>query len=159
VKGSACLARRRQRSACSFKVAKSITHQPSGVLQFDNTDGPQWFPANRCRPDAGQKNTPAVHTGRGILFQHLVRADVHETQAAPGLDVLVAISANVEGRTAVEVAVTMVMPMTMMPTMAMTMVSAVAMTTMPMTTMTTLTARRSRGHGGSTERDSGDDGE
>jgi hypothetical protein len=28
VKGSACLARRRQRSACSFKVARSITHQP-----------------------------------------------------------------------------------------------------------------------------------
>jgi hypothetical protein len=34
VKGSACLARRRQRSACSFKVAKSITHQPGGVLEF-----------------------------------------------------------------------------------------------------------------------------
>lgn len=44
VKGSACLARRRQRSACSLKVARSITHQPSAVLQFDNTDGPQWFP-------------------------------------------------------------------------------------------------------------------
>ena len=49
-----------------------------------------------------------------------------------------------------------VMPMTVVPTVAMAMVSAVAMTTMPMTTLTT---RRSRGHGGSTERDSSDDGE
>jgi hypothetical protein len=97
----------------------------------------------------------------GILFQHLVRADVHETQAAPGLDVLVAISADVEGRAAVEMAVTMVvMPMTVMPTMAMAMMSAVAMTAMPMTTpMTTMTTRRGRGHRGSTEGDSGDDGE
>ena len=124
-------------------------------MQFDNTDGPQWFPANRCRPDAGQKNAPAVHTGRGILFQHLVRADVHETQATPGLDVLVAISADVEGRAAVEMAVTMV-AVTVVPTVAMAMVSAVAKTTMPMTAMTT---RRSRGHRGSTEGDSGDDGE
>ena len=112
---------------------------------------------NNCRSDAGQKNAPAVHTGRGILFEHLVNADVHETQAAPGLDVLVAISADVEGRAAVEMAVTMVvMPMTVMPTMAMTMMSAVAMTAMPVTALTT---RRSGGHGGSTERDSGDDGE
>lgn len=52
-------------------------------------------------------------------------------------------------------AVTMVvMPMTVMPTMAM--VSAVAMTTVPMTTLAT---RRSGGHGGSPERDGGDDGE
>ena len=114
-------------------------------------------PPNSCRPEAGQKNAPAVHTGRGILFQHLVRADVHETQAAPGLNVLVAISADVEGRAAVEMAVTVVvMPMTVVSTVAMTMVSAVAMTTMPMTALTT---RRSRRHGGSTERDSGDDGE
>jgi hypothetical protein len=34
VNGSACLARRRQRSACSFKFAKSIAHQPSGCLAF-----------------------------------------------------------------------------------------------------------------------------
>jgi hypothetical protein len=109
------------------------------------------------------KNAPAVHTNRGILFQHLVRADVHETQAAPGLNVLVAISADVEGRAAVEMAVTVVvMSMTVVPTVAMTMVSAVAMTTMPMPmpmTMTTLATRRSRGHGGRTEGDSGDDGE
>jgi len=110
------------------------------------------FPAKTCRPDTGRKNAPAVHTGRGILFEHLVRADVHETQAAPGLNVLVAISADVEGRAAVEVAVTMVMmPMTVMSTMAMAMMSAVAMTTMP--------TRRSRRHRGSTEGDSGDDGE
>jgi hypothetical protein len=32
VKGSACFARRRQRSACSFKLAKSITHQPGGRM-------------------------------------------------------------------------------------------------------------------------------
>ncbi len=105
--------------------------------------------------------TPA----RGILFQHLVRADVHETQAASGLNVLVAISADVEGRAAVEMAVTVVvMSMTVVPTVAMTMVSAVAMTTMPMPMpmpmpMTTLATRRSRGHGGRTEGDSGDDGE
>jgi hypothetical protein len=107
----------------------------------------------------GTENAPAVHIGQGILFQHLIRADVHETQAAPGLNVLVAISADVEGRAAVEMAVTVVMmPMTVVPTVAMTMVSAVAMTTMPMT-MTTLATRRSRGHGGRTEGDSGDDGE
>ena len=108
--------------------------------------------------DAGQKNAPAVHTGRGILFQHLVRADVHETQATPGLDVFVAIAADVEGRAAIKMAVTVVMPMTVVPTVAMAMVSAVAMTTMPMT-MTALATRRSRRHGGSTEGDSGDDGE
>ena len=118
------------------------------------------FPAKTCRPDTGRKNAPAVHTGRGILFEHLVRADVHETQAAPGLNVLVAISADVEGRTAVEMAVTVVMPMTVVPTVAMAMVSAVAMTAMPMTTpMTTMTTRRSRRHRGSTEGDRGDDGE
>jgi hypothetical protein len=50
-----------------------------------------------------------------------------------------------------------VMPMTV-PIVTMAMVSAVAMTTMPMT-MTALATRRSRRHGGSTERDSGDDGE
>ena len=114
---------------------------------------------NSCHQDAGQKNAPAVHTGRGILLEHLVSADVHETQAAPGLNVFVAIAADVEGRAAVKVAVTMVvMPMTVMPTVAVAMVSAVAvaMTTMPMTTLAT---RRSRGHGGSTEGDSGDDGE
>jgi hypothetical protein len=108
-----------------------------------------------CRAQAGQKNAPAVHTGRGILLQHLVGADVHETQAAPGLNVLVAISADVEGRAAVEMAVTMV-AVTVVPTVAMAMVSTVAMTTMPMTAMT---ARRSRGHRGSAEGDSGDDGE
>ena len=32
VKASASLARRRQRSACSFKVARSITHQPGGRI-------------------------------------------------------------------------------------------------------------------------------
>lgn len=54
-------------------------------------------------------------------------------------------------------AVTMVvMSMTVMPTMAMAVVSAVAMTSMPMTTLAT---RRSGGHGGSPERDGGDDGE
>ena len=128
-------------------------------MQFYNTDGPQWFPRQTivCRAYAGQKNAPAVHTGRGILLQHLVGADVHETQAAPGLNVLVAISADVEGRAAVEMAVTVVvMPMTVVPTVAMAMVSTVPMTTMPMTAMTT---RRSRGHRGSTEGDSGDDGE
>lgn len=53
----------------------------------------------------------------GTLFERLI-ADVHETQAAPGLNVFVAIAADVEGRAAVEVAVTMVvMPMTV-PTMA-----------------------------------------
>jgi hypothetical protein len=26
-----------------FSVARSITHQPSGLLQFDNTDRLQWF--------------------------------------------------------------------------------------------------------------------
>ena len=108
-----------------------------------------------CRAQAGQKNAPAVHTGRGIRLQHLVSADVHETQAAPGLNVLVAISADVEGRAAVEMAVTMV-AVTVVSTMAMAVMSAVAMTAMPMTTMT---ARRSRGHRGSTEGDRGDDGE
>jgi hypothetical protein len=128
-------------------------------LQFDNTDGLQWFPRHTLAARMRTKNAPAVHTSRGILFQHLVRADVHETQAAPGLNVLVAISADVEGRAAIEMAVTVVvMPMTVVSTVAMTMVSAVAMTTMPMT-MTTLATRRSGGHGGSTEGDSGDDGE
>jgi hypothetical protein len=57
-----------------------------------------------CSVAAGrrQKNAPAVHTFRGILVEHLVGADVHETPAAPGLDVFVAIAADVEGRTAVE---------------------------------------------------------
>ena len=55
-------------------------------------------------------------------------------------------------------AVTVVIPMTVVPTVAMAMVAAVAMTTMPMT-MTAVTTRRSRGHRGSTEGDSGDDGE
>lgn len=98
------------------------------------------------------KNAPAVHVGRGILFDRSVSADVHEAQAAPGLNVLVAISADVEGRTAVEQAVTMV-AVTMMP--AMTMVAAVAVTMM--TSMPA--ARRSRGHGGGAERDRGDDRE
>lgn len=53
-------------------------------------------------------------------------------------------------------AVTVVMPMTVVSTVAMAMVSAVAMTTMTMTAMTTC---RSRGHRGSTEGDRGDDGE
>ena len=83
-----------------------------------------------------------------------VSADVHETQAAPGLNVLVAISADVEGRAAEDVALSM-LPVTTVA--AMTMMSAVAMTAMPMT-MTTTTSR-SRGHGGSTEGDCGDDGE
>ena len=103
------------------------------------------------------RKCPAVHTRPGHSPPSLLVADVHETQAAPGLHVFVAIAADVEGRAAVEMAVTMVvMPMTVMPTMAMAVVSAVAMTSMPMTTLTT---RRSRGHGGSTERDGGDDGE
>lgn len=114
----------------------------------------------RLPSGCGTEKCPAVHAGRGILLQRLV-ADVHETQAAPGLHVFVAIAADVEGRAAVEMAVTMVvMPVTVMPTMAMAVVSAVAMTTMPMTSMpmTTLATRRSGGHGGSTERDGGDDG-
>ena len=91
---------------------------------------------------------------RPALIQHLdlVTADVHETQAAPGLNVLVAISADVERRAAEEMTVTVV------AAVAMPEVSAVAMTTMTMTTMT-MTARRSRGHRSSAERESGDDGE
>lgn len=111
-------------------------------------------PAARMRDG---KTPRAVHTGRGILLRSSVSADVHETQAAPGLNVLVAIAADVEGRAAVKAMV--VMPVTVVPTVAaMTMVSAVAMTAMPVT-MATLATRRSRGHGGSTESDSGDDGE
>ena len=102
------------------------------------------------------RKMPRPFTPAGAFsWQTSVSADVHETQAAPGLDVLVAIAADVEGRTAVEVAVTMV-PVTMMSAMAMTVMSAVAVTAM---TMTTTTARRSRGHGGSAEGDRGDDGE
>ena len=95
----------------------------------------------------GQQDAPSVHIGRGICFDHLINADVHETQTAPGLNVLVAISADEEGRASVEV----MMTVTVMVPVAMTMVSAMLMTTM--------TASRSRGHGGSTERDSGDEGE
>ncbi len=96
---------------------------------------------------------PRPFTPAGAFsWQYSVSADVHETQAAPGLDVPVAIAADVEGRTAEEMSVTMV------PAMAMTVMSAVAVTAMTMT-MTTTTARRSRGHGGSTEGDRGDDGE
>jgi hypothetical protein len=38
----------------------------------------------------------------GHVHQHLVGADVHETQTAPGLDVPVAIAADIEGRAAIE---------------------------------------------------------
>lgn len=128
-------------------------------MQFDNTDGLQWFRAQQeFAARARERKMPRPFTPAGAFsWQYLVGADVHETQAAPGLDVLVAIAADVEGRTAVEMAVTMVMmTMTVMPTMAMTMMSAVAVTAMPMTTLAT---RGSRGHGGSTEGDCGDDGE
>ena len=115
------------------------------------------------RPDVGKEKYPGRshrpgHLLRTWVLQYLdlVTADVYETQAAPGLDVLVAISADVEGRAAVEMAVTMVMMAMTVAAVAMTVMSAVAMTTMPMTAMT---ARRSRGHRGSTEGESGDDGE
>lgn len=117
------------------------------------------FAPNRSLPRVrGSEKCPGrSHRPGAFSWQYLVGADVHETQAAPGLNVLVAIAADVEGRTAVEMAVTMVMmTMTVMPTMAMTMMSAVAVTAMPMTTLAT---RGSRGHGGSTEGDCGDDGE
>jgi hypothetical protein len=87
---------------------------------------------------------------------HSVSADVHETQAASGLNVLVAIAADVEGRTAVEMTVTMMVAVMAMTVMAMPVMSAVAVA---VTTMSMTTACRSRGHGGSTEGDSGNDGE
>jgi hypothetical protein len=43
VKGSACLARRRQRAACSLKLASSITHQPGGVCRTSNQHRPRSF--------------------------------------------------------------------------------------------------------------------
>lgn len=104
------------------------------------------------------RKMPRPFTPAGAFsWQTSVSADVDEAQAAPGLNVFVAIAADVEGRAAIKMAVTMVV-MAVMSTVAMAMVSAVAVTAMPMT-MTAMTARRSRGHRGSTEGDSGDDGE
>jgi hypothetical protein len=82
-------------------------------------------------------------------LRYSVSADVHETQAAPGLNVPVAIAADVEGRAAEK------MTMTMVTVMAMTVMSAMAVTvaTVPMT------ACRSRGRRGSAEGDRGNDGE
>src|SRR4030095_16412462 len=95
-----------------------------------------------------QKNAPAVHTGRGIFFVHsIVGTNVHEAQTAPGHNVLVAISADVVGRAAVEA--------TAAPMPAVTIVPAVH----AMPAVATMTTGRSGGHSGSTERDSGGDGE
>ena len=91
--------------------------------------------------------TPRPFTPAGAFCWRLV-ADVHETQAAPGLDVLVAIAADVEGRAAVEMGVTEVLAVSMSVTVA---VMAVAVT------MAVLAARRGGGHGDSAERDRGDD--
>jgi hypothetical protein len=100
-----------------------------------------------------KENAPAVHTGRGILVEHLVGADVHETQAAPGLDVFVAIAADVEGRTAVEATEAATVVAAMMTAVA-------AVHAMPavatMTTVAAMTASRSRGHRGGTECEGGD---
>jgi hypothetical protein len=124
-------------------------------LQFDNTDRLQWFRRQAIAVRTRDRKMPRPFTPAGALsWQYSVSADVHETQAAPGLDVLVAIAADVEGRAAEDVAVTM-MAVTMMSAMALTVMSAVAVTAMTMTT----TTRRSRGHGGGTEGDRGDDGE
>lgn len=92
-----------------------------------------------------QVNAPAVHTGRSILF-HSISTDVHKTQAASGLNVLVAIAADVEGRAAEEMTMAMAV-------VAMAVMSAMTVTTMPMT------ARRGRGHRGGTEGDRGNEGE
>lgn len=98
---------------------------------------------------AAQKNAPAVHTGRGIFFDLSESADVHEAQAAPGLNEPIAISAEVEGGAAEEA----MMAMTVMPAMTMmATVHAMSAVAMP-------TASRSRGHRGCTERDSGGDSE
>lgn len=99
---------------------------------------------------------PRPFTPAGAFpWQHSVSADVHKTQAAPGVNVPVAIAADVEGRAAEE------MTMTMVAVVAMTVMSAmaVAVTTMTMTAMSMTTASRSRGHRGGTEGDRGNDGE
>jgi len=105
----------------------------------------------------GQENAPAVHTGRAISdhsvgFDRSVSAYVDEAQAAPCVNVLVAISADVEGRAAVEQAVTLAVAM--VPAVTMIMVPAVAMAA-----MATVPASRGWGHGSSTERDRGGDSE
>jgi hypothetical protein len=104
-----------------------------------------------------QKNAPAVHTGRGIFYVLLiVGTDVHEAQTAPGHNVLVAISADVVGRAAVEATVAAPMPAVTIVPAVHAMPAVATMTMMP--TMTTMTTGRG-GHSGSTERDSGGDGE
>ena len=88
-----------------------------------------------------------------VSFDRSVSADVDEAQTAPGLNVLVAISADVEGRAAVEEPVTMAVAI--VPAMTMTMVTAVTVT-MPAVAMA---AGRGWGHGGSAECDCGGDSE
>jgi hypothetical protein len=105
-------------------------------------------PKASARECVAQKNAPAVHTGRGIFLDLSESADVHEAQAAPGLNVPVAISADVEGRAAEEA---------MMAVTVMTMTVVATVHAMPAMAMTATS--RSRGHSGSTERDSGGDSE
>jgi hypothetical protein len=83
-----------------------------------------------------------------VSFDRSVSAYVDEAQAAPGLNILVAISADVESRVAVEQPVTMAV----VPAVTMTMVPAVAMAAVA-------AASRSGGHRGSTEGDRGGDNE
>jgi hypothetical protein len=93
---------------------------------------------------------PLPFTPAGAFpFEYSVSADVHETQVAPGLNVPVAIAADVEGGAAEEMTVTMV------AVMAMTVMCAMAVTvaTVPMA------ACRSRGGRGCAEGNRGDDGE
>lgn len=104
---------------------------------------------------------PRPFTPAGAFpWQHSVSADVHKTQSAPGVNVPVAIAADVEGRAAEEMTMTMVavVAMTVMSAVAVA-VTTMAVTTMTMTAMSMTTASRSRGHRGGTEGDRGNDGE
>jgi hypothetical protein len=109
----------------------------------------------------GNEKCPGRYTGRGIFvpsvsFDRSVSADVDEAQTAPGLNVLVAISADVEGRAAVEKPVTMTVAM--VPAVTMTMVTAVTVTAVTVTAVAVaMAASRGRGHGGSAECDRGGD--
>lgn len=103
--------------------------------------------------DCSYGNAPAVHAGRGTFFADLVGADVHETQTASGLDVLVAVAADIEGRAAIEAPEAA----TPMPAVMATMAAVHAMATMA--TVAAMTTGRSWGYCRGTDSDSGDEGE
>lgn len=97
------------------------------------------------------ENAPAVCGGRGSDL--LVEADVDETQTAPGLDVLVTISADEKGRAVVKAPeAVMAVTTVVLVVHAMTAMTAVA-------TMTPVLAGGCRGHRSCRQSDGGDDSE